>query len=213
MTLTEIKKSLFGYNQQDVCRYVSELNEIHTATQQANEEKLERISGELNEKNNKLIAENEELKSEAVALNTEISELKAVIESLKTENQELKTAYETLDNEVSDLRSKSDVISTAIINAEKCATTLIDDATNRANTMVLEAQDKVSEEVKRLETAKQYISEIKESVSLTMKNIENALTAAENDIANKKADVEDSSKKVSAREKFELLEKNIFKRA
>ena len=79
--------------------------------------------------------------------------------------------------------------------------------------MVSEAQDKVSEEVKRLETAKQYISEIKESVSLTMKNIENALTAAENDIANKKADVEDSSKKVSAREKFELLEKNIFKRA
>ena len=37
MTLTEIKKSLFGYNQQEVCRYVSELNEIHTAAQQANE--------------------------------------------------------------------------------------------------------------------------------------------------------------------------------
>lgn len=214
MTLTEIKNSLFGYNKHDVCRYVSELNEIHAAETKAAEERLTLQCEELTAKNNSLTAENAELKENAKALNEEVENFKKIIDNLKSENTDLKTTYKNLEDEVSDLRSKSDVISTAIINAEKCAGTLIDDATNRANTMVAEAEEKVNAEVRRLETAKQYISEIKSSIALTMKNIDSVLTTAENNIESRKVEIEETEdKKLSAREKFELLEKNIFKRA
>ena len=214
MTLTEIKNSLFGYNKNDVCRYVSELNEIHTAQTKALEDKLSQQSEEFGAKNSTLANENVQLKQSAEALNEEIENLKKIIHDLNNENNDLRKSYKNLEDEVSDLRSKSDVISTAIINAEKCASTMIDDATSRANSMIAEAEDKVDVEVKRLVTAKEYISEIRASVALTMKNIDNALSAAENNIETKRKDLTDTEdKKMSAREKFELLEKNIFKRA
>jgi len=214
MTLTGIKTGLFGYNKKNVCQYVSDLNTVHDSEIKAIEEKLTQQVDELSKTNTSLASENAEFKATTDALNNEIAELKSIIEKLEAEKNDLAVSYAELESEVADLRGKSDIISAAIINAEKCAGTLIDDATNRANDMISDAENKVSVEVQRLDKAKQYIREIKSSVSLAMKNIENALGGIETDIDYKKTDIEDGeTKKISVKEKFELFEKNLFRRA
>ena len=58
------------------------------------------------------------------------------------------TEYGKLEQEAGDLKARSELISTAILNAEKCAGKLIDDANERANDMITDAKDKVDAETK-----------------------------------------------------------------
>ena len=127
---------------------------------------------------------------------------------------EIINRYDALSMETEDIRSKSQVISTAIINAEKCASTLISDANIRAQDMITEAEDKVQKQVKKLETAKKYITEVRASVESTLTKIDAELSGISEDITVKTEYISaDEDKKTSVREKFEMLEKSIFKRA
>ena len=216
MELTEIKGSIFGYSKKSVCQYISELNVIQTAELGAEKAKAERAAIEYEDKIKSLDAIKSELESRNSALEEKIASLEAEVASLKevclkTEDDKnrVQAEYDVLLKETQQLRDKSDVISTAIINAEKCATTMINDADARAKEMIGEAEVKVADEVKRLETAKTYITEVRAAVEDTLKKIDRELGSIESDIADKAEDVYSDDKKTGVREKFEML----FKKA
>ena len=163
MELTEIKGSLFGYSKKSVCQYISELNQIQgteLAAEKASaaqaalkyEEKIKELESEKADMSRK----NEDLCDKIAALEMELSVLKESYSEIQTENASVKENYEALQKETRELREKSDVISTAIINAEKCATIMLSDADVRAKEMIDEAEGRVAHEVKRLDTAKTY---------------------------------------------------------
>ena len=128
---------------------------------------------------------------------------------MEDENASLKESYSVLEAETRELREKSDVISTAIINAEKCATVMLSEADVRAKEMIDQAEVKVADEVKRLDTAKTYIMEVREAVDQALKKISAELGNIEEDIEDKKEDVYSDEKKSGVREKFEMF----FKKA
>ena len=216
MELTEIKGSLFVYSKKSVCQYISELNQIQ-GTELAAEKasaaqaalKYENTIKELENEKADMGRKNEELHDRIAALEMELSALKENFEEVQTENASLKENYESLQDETRELREKSDVISTAIINAEKCATIMLSDADVRAKEMIDEAEGKVADEVKRLDTAKTYIMEVRSAVDSALRKISAELGNMEADIETKKTDVYSEEKKSGVKEKFEMF----FKKA
>ena len=219
MELTQIKTGIFGYSKKSVCQYISEQNDIHTAEINAEKEnaakeneKLEAKITELEGKNTEIKEKNDKLNEKITSLEEEIASLKAKCTELEEANKAAPVEYETLEKETAELRDKSDVISTAIINAEKCATTMINDANVRAQGMIDDAQLKVDDEVKRLHNAKRYIIEVRGAVEDTLKKIDAELGSVQSDIDSKATDIEES-RKAGVKEKFGIFEKNLFKRA
>lgn len=212
MELTEIRSTVFGFSKRGVCQYISELNDIHSAELEAQKasnvkavENYESQIKQLNEEKSALTSELSELKEKLSGMGETLAELEEA-------HKLLKDNYSAMERETEDLRGKSEVISTAIINAEKCATSMINDANVRAQDMIGEAQDKVKEEVKRLETAKAYISEVRISVETALRKIDAELGSIVTDIGNKADDVtSEVERRNSIKEKFGVLDK--FKRA
>jgi len=214
MELTNIKGSVFGYSKKGVCQYISELNDIHSAEVEAIKGKNAEITENLEIRIRDLTSDNSSLNKDILELTKEINELKETLSALNEEKEALNKSYEELLKETEDLREKSDVISTAIINAEKCASSMINDANKRAQDMIDDAEDKVAIEVKRLETAKTYIEEVRNNVELTLKKIDSELGGIVTDIATKATSVNSfEDRKSSVKDKFGVLEKSFFKRA
>ncbi len=209
MELTSIKGSLFGYSKKAVCEYITELNELQEAELKAQKENAENTKADYEEKLSQIKKDNDSLSQKVASLEEEIASLKASYEELKIQKEEADGKYDALEAETLELRNKSDVISTAIINAEKCATTMINDASVRATEMIGEAESKVETEVARLETAKGYISEVRDAVEVALKKIDAELSGLEGDIDYKKADIYSDEKKNTVKEKFGML----FKKA
>ena len=182
MELTEIKSTLFGYSKSDVIRYISELNDLHTAT-------VDNKSFEYNELKDETDAIIKNLKHNADVQKNSIDELQAQIDSLTAELadtakalDEYKEMYEALKQETEDLRNKSELIVTAIINAERCAGTLVEEARQNADTIMKQAQQKVDIEKQRLFKAKGCVADIRSQLANVMVQINSALGTAENDI-------------------------------
>lgn len=216
MELTEIKGSLFGYSKKSVRKYISELNVIQ-GTELAAEKamaakatvKYEAQIKELEDANKSLKNDKDDLSHKVSALEEEIKAIKEQLARTETEKNTLSERYFELEKETQQLRDRSDVISTAIINAEKCATSMINEADTRAKEMIGEAEDKVKVEVKRLDTTKVYIAEVKSAVEAAFRKIEVELSGIETDIEGKKEDIYSDDRKSGVREKFEMF----FKKA
>ena len=86
---------------------------------------------------------------------------------------------------------------------------MINEADVRAKEMIGEAESKVKVEVKRLDTTKLYIAEVKSAVEAAFRKIEGELSGIETDIIDKKEDIYSDDKKTGVREKFEMF----FKKA
>jgi len=214
MELTEIKSRVLGYSKKDVCRYISDMNDIHAAEMEAQKQSAKKTAENYESQLKALSAETKKLAETLEALEAELKETKETLEKVTTEKEEISASYVALESETEELRSKSDVISTAIINAEKCATTMINDATERAKDMVGKAEEKVDAEVKRLEVAKTYITAVRAAALETLRKIDAELGEIEDAIVEKAHSVRDEeSKKSSVREKFGLLDKTIIKKA
>lgn len=219
MTLNEIKLSLFGYNKNDVCSYISELNSIHSAEISAAEDRLKTESDSFAAERSTLSRENADLKENCGRLEEELCSLKERISELEEKNASLSEQYSRMKIEADDFRNKSELISTAIINAEKCAGELISDASDRASGMISDAEARVEQEVKRLDTAKRYIEEIRANVAATMKNIDSALSNAERNISSKKESLnkpavpDGDTDKQPSRDKFGILDRGLFRKA
>ena len=216
MELTEIKGSIFGYSKKSVREYISELNVIQDTELAAEKEsaakaaaKFEERIKELDEANKELMGSKEELCAKVSSLEEEIASLKEALAKAEDDNKAGNEKYSDLERETQYLRDRSDVISTAIINAEKCATTMINEADVRAKEMIGEAESKVKVEVKRLDTTKLYIAEVKSAVEAAFRKIEGELSGIETDIIDKKEDIYSDDKKTGVREKFEMF----FKKA
>ena len=211
MELSEIKSKMFGYSKKSVCRYISELNTLHEAKLEEQKSKADKRLENYNTQIKNLSDNNASLNKEVASLKEEIEMLRLRVAELEDVNTTLSEDYEALNRETEDLRSKSDVISTAIINAEKCASSMINEANNRAKDMIDEAHTKVEDEAKRLETAKQYITEVRGAVEHALKKIEAELGDIESDITYKNQEVL-GERKPTVKEKFGILDKT-FKRA
>ena len=211
MELSEIKSKMFGYSKKSVCQYISELNTLHDAALEEQKSKADKRLENYNSQIKNLSDTNESLSGEVVSLKEEIAGLRLRVAELEGVNTSLSADYEALNKETEDLRAKSDVISTAIINAEKCASGMINDANARARDMIDEAHTKVEDEAKRLETAKQYITEVRGAVEHALKKIEAELSDIESDISYKNQEVL-GERKPTVKEKFGILDKT-FKRA
>ena len=216
MELTEIKGSLFGYSKKAVRKYISELNLIQDTELAAEKEsaakatmQFENQIKELDEANKALCEDKNQLSEKISSLEEEIASLKEALAKAEEDNNSLNEKYSDLERETQYLRDRSDVISTAIINAEKCATTMINEADVRAKEMIGEAEDKVKVEVKRLDTTKLYIAEVKSAVEAAFRKIEGELSGIETDIMDKKEDIYSDDKRTGVREKFEMF----FKKA
>ena len=213
MELSEIKSRIFGYSKKSVCQYISELNTLHEAAIEEQKSKEAKRIENYNAQIKKLTQDNEVLSNELKSLREEVAALSLRANELETINTAISGDYDALSRETEDLRAKSEVISTAIINAEKCASTMISEANTRAQDMIEEAHVKVADETKRLETAKQYVAEVKEAVEQALKKIEAELSDIESDIANKNHEILSEKKGTSVKEKFGILDKTFFKRA
>jgi len=215
MELKEIKGSLFGYSKKSVCKYISELNQLQGTELAAEKENAEKARKDYEAQIDTLKGEKTDLENgnniladRVCALEEELNNLKETYEQLASANAALQQKYDELEAETEDLRSKSDVISTAIINAEKCATGMINDADARAKEMIDRAEDKVADEVKRLDVAKGYITEVREAVEIALRKIDAELGVVVKDIDGKKSDVYSDDKKSVIKEKFGMLFKN-----
>ncbi len=221
MELTDLKTGIFGYSKKDVCQYITEQNDLYSAKLKAAKENASKEAenfeaqiGELNNTNKQLAQQNTKLEEKIASLEEEIAAVKAMYAELEKVNNSLTEEYNALERETFELREKSDVISTAIINAEKCATTMINDAGVRAKDMIDEAEGRVADEVKRLEAAKSYIAEVRNTVESTLKKIDDELGGIQSDIDSKREDIySGDGRKASVKEKFGMLEKTLFKRA
>ncbi len=212
MELSEIKSRVFGYSKKSVCQYISELNTLHEAEIEAQKDKSDKRAENYNSQIKNLSDTNAGLNKELTALKDELESLRARVAELEEINSSITESYDALSKETEDLRNKSDVISTAIINAEKCASSMLSEANTRAQDMIDEAHTKVEDEVKRLETAKKYITEVRGAVEHTLKKIDAELGDIEKDISFKTQSVTED-KKSTVKEKFGMLDKTFFKRA
>lgn len=212
MELSEIKSRVFGYSKKSVCQYISELNTLHEAEIEAQKDKSDKRAENYNSQIKNLSDTNAVLNKELSDLKDELESLRARVAELEGINSSITESYDALSKETEDLRNKSDVISTAIINAEKCASSMLNEANTRAQVMIDEAHVKVEDEVKRLETAKKYITEVRGAVEHTLKKIDAELGDIEKDISFKTQSVAED-KKSTVKEKFGMLDKTFFKRA
>ena len=212
MELTEIKSRVFGYSKKSVCQYISELNILHDAELEAQKDAATKAAENYVSQIKNLSDSNKTLSQNVNSLRSEVEELRQKIAELELVNTTLNAEYDAMAKETEELRAKSDVISTAIINAEKCASSMINEANTRAQDMIDEAHVKVEDEVKRLENAKQYITEVRSAVEHTLRKIDAELGGIEADISHKTQDISED-KKANVKEKFGILDKNFFKRA
>ena len=182
MEITEIRSSMFGYKKADVIRYINELNDLHTATVDNKDFEYTNLKNETDE-----VIKN--LKADTDTQKTSIDELQAQLESITAELAdtakslgEYKDMYDSLCAETEELRTKSDLIATAIINAERCAGTLVEEARQNADVIMHQAQERVDLEKQRLLKAKGCVADIRAQLSNVMLQINSALGSAENDI-------------------------------
>ena len=207
MELTEVKGSLFGYKKADIVRYISELNEVHTVELATKSEAYDTLKESTDKEISKLTKENVEFKNKISALEEKISKLTMELKSSIDNYNTVSKKYDELSAETRDLRDKSEVISTAILNAEKCASQLIDDAKDNADDLIRNAEHKVRVEKEKLLKAKDCITDARAELKNTLKDIDKALEDAESEIDSKVKSIEDASPKGA---KIDL---NIFKRA
>ncbi len=102
MELKDLRTALFGFNKNDVCEYISQLNYIY---EQKEEQKIKEQRAVLEELNRK----NEELNDYASRLNQENTELKRI-------NDELKKKYELSDRRSSELENQIGEIRKATVS-------------------------------------------------------------------------------------------------
>lgn len=209
MELTQVKSSFFGYKKEDVVRYISELNELHTAALSARAEEFAELKTKSEKRIISVMAQNKALEEKIASLEESIEQITAQLNSSKSEYDSVSKAYEDLKLETKDLRDKSEIISTAILNAEKCAGELMGKAREDADDMIRNAEDKVRYEKDKLNKAKDYVRSAREELRNTMKDIEAALTNAESELEAKVKSVENGEAK-SPEKKVDI---SLFKRA
>lgn len=100
MELKDLRTALFGFNKNDVCEYISQLNTIYEQKEEQKTIEQKEILSELNRKN-------EELSNVAAGLNQENTELKRKNDELlnrvnlfDTEKQEIKNRIEQMQMSV-----------------------------------------------------------------------------------------------------------------
>ncbi len=209
MEFTEMKKCLFGgYNKDDVIKYISELNEEHSIELNAKSDMYNDLKSdtdtkvlELSNKNKHSLEKIAELEESILKLNTKLDEYTKKYDCLKSE-------YDELDKQSRELREKSSIISTAIINAEKCAGRLLDEANANAHDMVTRAERKVEVETAKLGRAKDYVARAREEMLEVMRKIDSELKDAQASLDTKQKMVENNvSSDVESAEKFGVIQK------
>ncbi len=211
MEFTEMKKTLFGgYRKDDVVRYISELNEDHSLEISSKTEEYALLKGTSDAKMAELNALNKESAEKIAKLEANIESLKSELSDCLEKYTTLKAEYDAMDRETQDLRRKSDIIATAIINAEKCAGELISEANSNADTIIKKAESKVRAESDRLVIAKDYVKQIRQTVMEVFHKIDDTLKTTEGDILRKKEtiDTADISGDVESAEKFGVIPKS-----
>ena len=221
MELTRIRTGILGYNKSDICQYISEVNELHASELDAVSSEMAAVKEELGSKLEAAEKKNLEVQEKNTSLSEEIDRLTEELKNAVERNNELTERLDALEAESENYREKSAAISTAIINAEKCAGAVLDEANTKAEEMINRAVSKVEVQTKRLSAAKEYIAELRISVADTLRKLDAELADAERSIERKKSLVADkeydkkSEEKAysdsaanSARERF-----GIFRRA
>lgn len=208
MELTEVKSGLLGYKKADVVRYISELNELHNAQISAKSEEYAQLKGQSDKEIETLNANNKLLEEKVASLEEAIKNLKAEYEQSVNNYNAMSDEFEALKAETQDLRDKSDIISTAIINAEKCAGQMIDQAKEDADDMIRNAEDKVRYEKDKLNKAKDYVRQARAELRNTMHEIDSALSTAEAQLDAKAKSVYNDEAKQEKK-----IDISLFKRA
>ena len=97
MQLKDLKTSLFGFNKNDVCEYISQLNAVYEQKEQQIRQEQREILNELNQKNEnlnnnvstlgqenkELLRQKEILQNKAALLDGEIGKLKHQVEQMR----------------------------------------------------------------------------------------------------------------------------------
>lgn len=182
MEFTEIKNGMFGYKKVDVVTYISELNEIHTVQLQNKTDELQQLKITSESEIAQLKANNEDLALKVQQLKEQLSSVSAELNDAVASFDALKSEHNALLEQTADLRDKSDFIATAIIKAEKCAGLLVNEARANAQDMVDKATQKVESEKQRLETAKGYVSDIREQFNRLALQINEVLASSESEM-------------------------------
>lgn len=208
MELTQVKSSFFGYKKEDVVRYISELNELHTAALSAKTEEFAELKNKSEKRIISVMAQNKALEEKIASLEESLNQITEQLNDSISNYDSVSKAYEELKVETQDLRDKSEIISTAILNAEKCAGELMGKAKEDADDMIKNAEDKVRFEKDKLNRAKDYVRSAREELRLTMKEIEAALTNAESELDAKVKSVDSGETKSDKK-----IDISLFKRA
>ncbi len=97
MEMKDLRTGLFGFNKNDVCEYISQLNHIY-------EEREKQKSKEYMETAQELSKKNEELNNHASRLNQENTELKRINDELKKRLTIADGRSKTIEPQMNELR-------------------------------------------------------------------------------------------------------------
>lgn len=208
MELTQVKNSLFGYKKADVVRYISELNELHNAEISAKAEEFDELKGKSEGEIESLKTQNEALADKVASLEEALSKLTTEFNTSVSDYKAVSEKYENLMEETKELRDKSDVIATAILEAEKCAGQMIDRAKDNADDMIRNAEDRVRVEKDKLAKAKDYIRQARAELHNTMQDIDSALSTAETEL-----DAKSKAIDIAETKNDRKIDISLFKRA
>ena len=109
MELKDLRTALFGFNKNDVCEYISQLNYIYEEKEAQKIKEQKDILKELNKKNEELNKKNEELNDYNSRLNQENTDLKRI-------NDELQKKFELSDKRSSELENQIEEIRKATVS-------------------------------------------------------------------------------------------------
>lgn len=180
MELTDLKSGIFGFKKEDVCEYISELNNVCSQKIENAKNESQDILKELSEKNEKL--------------NIEILNAQTEIDNLKREIEKRDEAILTLKKEASRLKSLADerkqgetAVSDILLEAKQFAFSLREKAKAENEALKAENRKAYEQESKKLQEYSEKINAVKDAIAEILGSTQNKLIDIESEISSLKS--------------------------
>lgn len=103
MELKDLRNALFGFNKNDVCEYISQLNCVYEQKEEQKNKEQREVLEELNRKN-------EELNDYTSRLNQENTELKRINDELQKKFESADRKSESLEQQIEEMRKATSLV-------------------------------------------------------------------------------------------------------
>lgn len=165
MELIDLRVGMMGFNKNDVCEYISELNNNFSDQLSSQKRESERSLAHMNEKN-------EELNSSIVRLETEKDELNRKLEKKDEVIAQLQSEIEQIKKQISDERQKHNSIADILLDAKDFADGLRAKAVSENEALRQENLKEYNAERKRISEYRERVDKVKSTLIEALRSME-----------------------------------------